>query len=264
MRKLLLQVVVSIYYKNKPLGSAWLLFFMVNIIAAGLAVFFCRGRFPSGQRGQTVNLLAHAFEGSNPSLPIPLPVFERFKKILYFILAVRVETLKNDPLFSFSFYEKSGLSFKCQCCSSCCRHSPGFVFLSFEDLEHLLAATGRTLPEFRQRYVRVALIGRFARLSLVEKTNFDCIFWENGGCLVYDHRPLQCRSFPFWSSLVSSEGVWEEQKKSCPGIGQGPVHSGDEIDTWLHLRLVERLIEIDPERPDDFEKSFTDYLESRK
>ena len=28
------------------------------------------GRFPSGQRGQTVNLLAHAFEGSNPSLPI--------------------------------------------------------------------------------------------------------------------------------------------------------------------------------------------------
>ena len=27
------------------------------------------GRFPSGQRGQTVNLLAHAFEGSNPSLP---------------------------------------------------------------------------------------------------------------------------------------------------------------------------------------------------
>jgi hypothetical protein len=28
------------------------------------------GRFPSGQRGQTVNLLAYAFEGPNPSLPI--------------------------------------------------------------------------------------------------------------------------------------------------------------------------------------------------
>src|SRR3989338_4674145 len=27
------------------------------------------GRYPSGQRGQTVNLLAHAFGGSNPSLP---------------------------------------------------------------------------------------------------------------------------------------------------------------------------------------------------
>ena len=27
------------------------------------------GRYSSGQRGETVNLLAHAFEGSNPSLP---------------------------------------------------------------------------------------------------------------------------------------------------------------------------------------------------
>jgi hypothetical protein len=27
------------------------------------------GRYPSGQRGQTVNLLANAFGGSNPPLP---------------------------------------------------------------------------------------------------------------------------------------------------------------------------------------------------
>src|SRR5262245_30910404 len=27
------------------------------------------GRYPSGQRGQTVNLLAHVFGGSNPPLP---------------------------------------------------------------------------------------------------------------------------------------------------------------------------------------------------
>ena len=35
-----------------------------------LSSFDPLGRFPSGQRGQTVNLLAYAFEGSNPSLPI--------------------------------------------------------------------------------------------------------------------------------------------------------------------------------------------------
>jgi hypothetical protein len=27
------------------------------------------GRYPSGQRGQTVNLLAYAYAGSNPALP---------------------------------------------------------------------------------------------------------------------------------------------------------------------------------------------------
>ncbi len=31
------------------------------------------GRYPSGQRGQTVNLLANAFGGSNPPLPTTLP-----------------------------------------------------------------------------------------------------------------------------------------------------------------------------------------------
>ena len=30
------------------------------------------GRYPSGQRGQTVNLLANAFRGSNPLLPTTL------------------------------------------------------------------------------------------------------------------------------------------------------------------------------------------------
>jgi hypothetical protein len=32
------------------------------------------GRYPSGQRGQTVNLLAYAFGGSNPPLPTMLSV----------------------------------------------------------------------------------------------------------------------------------------------------------------------------------------------
>ena len=30
-----------------------------------------KGKYQSGQMGQTVNLLAYAFGGSNPSLPTP-------------------------------------------------------------------------------------------------------------------------------------------------------------------------------------------------
>jgi hypothetical protein len=36
------------------------------------------GEYPSGQRGQTVNLLAYAFGGSNPSSPIPAWIFRDF------------------------------------------------------------------------------------------------------------------------------------------------------------------------------------------
>jgi hypothetical protein len=32
-------------------------------------VLVSAGRYPSGQRGQTVNLLAYVFQGSNPCLP---------------------------------------------------------------------------------------------------------------------------------------------------------------------------------------------------
>ncbi len=32
------------------------------------------GRYPSGQRGQTVNLLAYAYAGSNPALPTTLSI----------------------------------------------------------------------------------------------------------------------------------------------------------------------------------------------
>src|SRR5262245_19125467 len=40
----------------------------------GLRLRTRAGRYPSGQRGQTVNLLAHAFGGSNPPLPTKLVV----------------------------------------------------------------------------------------------------------------------------------------------------------------------------------------------
>ena len=35
------------------------------------------GRYPSGQRGQTVNLLAYAYAGSNPASSTTANIFER-------------------------------------------------------------------------------------------------------------------------------------------------------------------------------------------
>ena len=83
--------------------------------------------------------------------------------------------------------------------------------------------------------------GPETRLSLKEKPNLDCILWESGGCSVYEARPLQCRSFPFWSSCVASSEEWEYHARQCPGMGKGPLHSREEIDRWLALRLKEGL-----------------------
>ena len=145
------------------------------------------------------------------------------------------------------FYSK-GLRFECTRCSKCCRFTPGFVFLSKKDLDRI-ARTLKTSPsEVRKHFCRVVKIGEIRKLSLVEKTNLDCIFWENGKCSIYEGRPLQCRSYPFWSSNLFSQRAWDNAALSCPGIGQGTVHNQSTIEGWLKLRETENLITMSDER----------------
>jgi Fe-S-cluster containining protein len=118
-------------------------------------------------------------------------------------------------------------------CSNCCRHSPGYVFLIQRDVGRLLAATGLDLKAFQERYLREVNLSGIHRVSLKEKANYDCIFWEKDGCSVYPYRPMQCRSYPFWSGNLVSRHAWEQLKSTCPGVGAGRLHSRREIERWL-------------------------------
>ena len=101
-------------------------------------------------------------------------------------------------------FARGGLRFECTRCSRCCRHTPGYVFLSSADVTRLAKSQKLGEKDFLAQYCRTVDCGLARRFSLEEKANLDCIFWENGGCSVYEARPLQCRSFPFWSALVTS------------------------------------------------------------
>jgi Fe-S-cluster containining protein len=89
------------------------------------------------------------------------------------------------------------------------------------------------MPQVLSRYCRTVWVGGFQRISLQEKPNYDCIFWQPKGCLVYAHRPLQCRSFPFWPSNLYEAQTWEELRARCPGVGRGKLHSEEKIREWL-------------------------------
>ena len=136
-----------------------------------------------------------------------------------------------------------GLRFSCQRCSRCCRHTPGYVFLSHKDVDRMSGGLGMEPQTFLAQYTREVAIGPMKRVSLREKENIDCIFWEGDGCSVYENRPLQCRSFPFWSSCLSTKESWDGFSAGCPGIGKGELHSRETIEQWLRLRLAEGLIE---------------------
>jgi len=139
-----------------------------------------------------------------------------------------------------AFYAK-GLRFSCTRCSSCCRHESGFVYLSENDLALLANEFKMSYTEFIKAWCRWIPLGHDReRLSLKEKSNFDCIFWKEQ-CVVYHARPLQCRTFPFWDYVARSGEAWENAGKSCPGINNGELHSKKEIEDNLR-RMEEDLV----------------------
>ncbi len=127
-----------------------------------------------------------------------------------------------------AFY-KNGLYFSCQRCSNCCRLEPGYVYLSENDLTKLLDWFKLERDVFISEYCRwTPYYDGSEVLALKEKKNYDCIFWDKG-CAVYDVRPLQCRTFPFWDYVIHNEESWLESSKDCPGINKGMFHGFNEI-----------------------------------
>jgi hypothetical protein len=117
-----------------------------------------------------------------------------------------------------------GLAFSCTRCGDCCTGSPGYVWVRREEIEGLARFLGMSVEAFGRRYLR--RVGR--KLSLLEKSNGDCVFYDRG-CTVYPARPTQCRTFPFWTENLASASSWSEAARECPGIGRGRLIPLEEI-----------------------------------
>lgn len=146
--------------------------------------------------------------------------------------------------YLFVMFYKSGLRFSCTQCHKCCRHDPGYVFLSEDDVTAILAYLKMALEEFVFEYCKKAIVGGFTRVSLREKSNNDCIFW-NEGCQIYKVRPLQCRLYPFWPSILDSEDAWNKESKVCFGINNGTLHDYQEIESVLRKYEESRFLHCD-------------------
>lgn len=129
------------------------------------------------------------------------------------------------------------------------------MYLSERDLSRLAERFGADHAGFVESWCRwVPYVAGSERLSLREKANLDCVFWKDGGCSVYDYRPLQCRSFPFWDSIMCSPQAWKRMSGECPGMDSGTLHTREEIDGYLRQLedelVIERSVPAEP-RPGD-------------
>ena len=138
-----------------------------------------------------------------------------------------------------------GLHFTCQQCGNCCTGGPGYVWVSDEELSRLAEHLKLSIKETLQKYCRKVN----GRISLKEirtsSGNYDCIFLTEQkadasggdrvvqpkrGCSIYPVRPLQCRTWPFWTGNLSSQASWQRAAKGCYGMNQGRKFTREQVE----------------------------------
>lgn len=125
---------------------------------------------------------------------------------------------------------RDGLQFECTRCGDCCAGTPGFVWVELEEIQRLANFLRLTLDEFGRLYLR--RVGD--QISLIETRDSECIFWDSKvGCRVYEARPNQCRTWPFWPENLRTPEDWERTKRACPGSGSGTLISVESIKAAL-------------------------------
>lgn len=130
---------------------------------------------------------------------------------------------------------RDGLRFSCTRCGNCCTGAPGFVWITPAELTALAEALRQPEEQVRAQLTRVVR----GRRSLRERPNGDCVFWDRqAGCTVYEARPMQCRTWPFWDSTTATRADWDRTCHDCPGAGHGEWHSAAEVTRRIQLIQV--------------------------
>lgn len=123
---------------------------------------------------------------------------------------------------------QNGLQFQCQGSGKCCTsHGEyGFVFLTLSDRRRFAKHLKITTKKFTSNYCENKNGVWHLR---EEKGKPDCMFLINKQCSVYEARPIQCRTWPFWPEVLNAKSWKKDVVSFCPGIGKGKIYSADEI-----------------------------------
>lgn len=114
-----------------------------------------------------------------------------------------------------------GLRFECQrgCVKCCIGSSDTYVYVTEDEIVEIAHELGIDPVLFRGMFTRPYGGGR----TLTSTSMGECVLLNisTGGCGVYNARPTQCRTYPFWTECVSSKAAWKNEAADCPGINKG-------------------------------------------
>jgi Fe-S-cluster containining protein len=156
---------------------------------------------------------------------------------------MELKVLQNAPHASDSTQQPwyaAGLRFTCTQCGNCCTGGPGYVWISRQEIARMADHLRISPQDVIARYCR-QVDGKY---SLRENPNargeYDCVFLREEQvsvgqnaeqivhtrriCTVYPVRPLQCRTWPFWSENLRSPEAWNRSARRCHGMNHGHRH----------------------------------------
>ena len=124
-------------------------------------------------------------------------------------------SVATSDAISSDVWWKEGLKFGCTACGRCCQND-GEVWLDadeFADLSNNLKETPKAVLEKYSEKTMSGWIKLKNQISDDPKINDRCIFLREDGkqCSIYESRPIQCRTYPFWPRLLSNEGEWNKE-----------------------------------------------------
>lgn len=124
-----------------------------------------------------------------------------------------------------------GVQFSCQGSGKCCvSHGEfGFVYMTLADRKRMARSLKMPTSAFTKKYCQKS----DGFYHLIDGDKQACVFLKNKSCTVYEGRPTQCRTWPFWPEVMGAKTWKAEVAKFCPGVGKGKVWSKQEIEKAL-------------------------------
>jgi Fe-S-cluster containining protein len=105
----------------------------------------------------------------------------------------------------------------CESCEGkCCTGESGYIYVTKNEIEKISELLNLSVNDFGVKY----LFKKGYKYSIKEvqiEDSYECVFYdrESNGCKIYEARPSQCITFPFWDYFKTHI---DELKEECPGI----------------------------------------------
>jgi len=104
-----------------------------------------------------------------------------------------------------------------KCSGNCCIGESGYIWVTPLEIKNISKVLNLDIDEFKKSYLNKIKYKFSIKERRLDESNFACVFFDldKKQCSIYEARPNQCRTFPFWDYF--KENI-DEVVKECPAV----------------------------------------------